>query len=152
MALTFDYAPIVIPAADDGEPLLLFRPEIMVTIYGPAGATVIHALADTGADYTVLSAKIASNFGIPTWPATGPPFRAFGGQEIASRFSDVELQMGSGSDTFRWQSRVFFTDDPSVEDTPVIGHVGFFEFFTMTFRGGDNILELEPNEHLPRID
>jgi hypothetical protein len=153
MSMTFDYVPVVVAAADDGEPLMLFRPEIVVMVHRPAGVRTVRALVDTGSDYTIFPLEVATRMGIPTLPAEGPPIKAFGGQAIGVRYADVPVQIDSTEETLLWTARVFFTDDSddsSSDRTAVVGHMGFLEFLTATFRGDTNTLDIDANEDLPR--
>lgn len=49
-------------------------------------------------------------------------------------------------------TRIFFTQSSQQKDFLLLGHMGFLEFFTATFSGGDSVLDLQPNEFLPRIE
>jgi hypothetical protein len=37
------------------------------------------------------------------------------------------------------------------EETVILGHQGFLDYFTATFIGEECVLDLEPNSYLPRI-
>ena len=63
--MRFDYTGIISSAADTGDPAVIFRPEIEITIHGPKGSREVLALVDTGSDDTVLSERVARDLGIP---------------------------------------------------------------------------------------
>jgi hypothetical protein len=43
---------------------------------------------------------------------------------------------------------VFVTDDAN-QETLILGHQGFLDYFTATFDGDNCVLDLKPNPHLP---
>lgn len=148
--MRFDYTTIVSSAPDTGELVVIFRPEIRLTVHGPLGSGDFVALVDSGADNTILPVSIASALGIPLTSGKGPTAKAFGGQEIALSYADIELQLIHAQGRLRWLARVYFAENAD-EETLILGHHGFLDYFTATFIGEDCALDLEPNSYLPRV-
>ncbi len=80
--MKFPYRGIVTAATDDGDYLFVLRPEVPITIVGPAGSATYLALVDTGSDNTILPKSIAEDLGISLQPADGPPATVFGGHRV----------------------------------------------------------------------
>ena len=105
---------------------------------------------DTGADNTILPERVARVLGIPLVRGTGPAARAFGGQEIALSYADVDLELVHADESLRWLAHVYFLAGDADEETIILGHQGFLDYFTATFIGEECALELKPNSYLPR--
>lgn len=149
--MKFHYSGILSTAQDTGEETLIFRPEVPLVVHGPRGAMKWHALVDTGADNTVLPSSLAETLGIQTTPCRGPNAVAFGGQQISMSFAEVELELPFDDGSLRWPAHVFFCEpNEESQETPILGHQGFLDFFTATFIGEECALELTPNADLPR--
>ncbi len=148
--MRFDYTAILSSAPDTGEPMVVFRPEVRVIVRGPNGSGEFRALVDTGADNTIMPDTVARALGIPLTPGKGPAAKAFGGQEIALCYADVGLELVHPAESLRWLARVYFVA-AGEDDTLILGHDGFLEYFTATFLGEGCVLELEPNRYLPEI-
>lgn len=147
--MRFDYTTILSIASDTGEPIVIFRPEIRFRIHGPNGAGDFLALVDTGADNTILPESIAQDLGIPLTPSIGPSATAFGGQSIALSHADVDIELVHPNARLRWAARVSFVSDEANEETLILGHQGFLEYFTAEFVGDECVLDLQPNSYLP---
>ena len=149
--MRFDYTGIISSAPDTGDAIVTFRPEVRITVHGPNGSGDFLALVDTGADNTILPESVAHALGIPLVPGQGPAARAFGGQEIALSYADVELELVHPDGKLRWLARAYFLAGGADEETLILGHQGFLDFFTATFVGEHCALDLEPNSYLPNI-
>lgn len=147
--MRFEYSAILSSAPDTGEPVVIFRPEVRIRVHGPNGPGDFLALVDTGADNTILPESIATDLGIPLRAATGPAATAFGGQAIALSYADVELELPHADGNLRWSARVFFVADDTSQETLILGHQGFLDYFTALFDGEQCLLDLQPNPHLP---
>jgi hypothetical protein len=147
--MRFDYTGIISSAPDTGDPVVIFRPEVRIRVHGPIGSGDFLALVDTGADNTILPQSIAQSLGIPLVHGRGPEARAFGGQEIALSYADVELELVHPAKSLQWPARVFFLAEG--EETLILGHQGFLDYFTATFIGEECALDLQPNSYLPTI-
>ena len=148
--MRFEFACIISVAADTGEPLAVFRPEIAICIYGPRGSKVLDALVDSGSDNTVFPGYVARELGIPVTRTTGPAAQAFGGHEVGLSYADVELELVHAEQSIRWHTQAFFLTDDADEETVILGRDGFLEYFTATFIGDEFALELQPNSYLPK--
>jgi len=149
--MKFDYTGLISSAPDTGEGIVIFRPEVRIRLHGPNGSEDFLGLVDTGADNTILPESVAHALGIPLVPGKGPAARAFGGQEIAISYADVDLELIHADGPLRWRARVYFLADPADEEALILGHQGFLDYFTATFVGEECVLELVPNSYLPRI-
>jgi len=149
--MRFEYATLISSGPDTGEPAIIFRPEVPIRLHGPNGSDDFQALVDTGADNTVFPKALADALGIPLIAGTGPAAQAFGGQKIALSYADVELELIHAQGNLRWLARVYFVADEAAEPTVILGHQGFLDYFTATFRGEECALDLEPNSYLPSI-
>jgi len=148
--MRFPYTLSLARSIDSGDEIVLLRPEIPVRVYGPAGAAEMLALVDTGADSSILPLSIAHDLGIETIPGKGPAATAFGGQQIALSFAEVDLELSQDDDVIRWRGRLYFADFPdATEKTVILGHEGFLDYFTATFDGENCVVILEPNDSIP---
>jgi hypothetical protein len=149
--MKFDYTGVISSSPDTGDAVVLFRPEVRIRLRGPHGSGDFLALVDTGADNTILPESVARVLGIPLVPGTGPAARAFGGQEIALSYADVELELVHSDGRLRWLARVYFLAGSADEETLILGREGFLDYFTATFIGEECVVDLVPNSYLPRI-
>ncbi len=147
--MRFDYACNISAVTDSGDFLTVFRPEIQIRIHGPLGSKLFDALVDTGSDNTIFPASAARLLGIRVVRATGPDAQAFGGQEIALSYAEVELELIHSDGNLRWPAPAYFLAEDAKEETVLLGRDGFLEYFTATFIGDEFALELQPNEYLP---
>ena len=147
--MKFNYTAIVSIASDTGEPMVLFRPEVGMRVHGPGGSRDFLALVDTGADNTILPESIAHDLDIPVHPCQGPAATAFGGQQITLSYADVELELVHDDGNLRWFPRVYFVCGDADQETIILGHQGFLDYFTATFDGEDCTVNLQPNSYLP---
>ena len=145
MTIRIPYTPCIVLSADTGEPMEMFRPELPVSIHGPAGGTSLQVLVDTGADYCLFPEDVATRFGIPTQPVVADARMVEDQSSTKTHFAHVELSVNAGANELRWPSEVYFGSG----ETAIIGQMGFLEFFTATFDGDERIMTLEPNRHLP---
>ena len=121
-------------------------------MYGSTGHVDLIVLVDTGADNSVFPMSIARDLGIERKIGAGPAATAFGGQRIALSFADVILAISQDGADIRWRARIYFADFPDGNDTAVIaGHEVFLDFFTAQFIGSECVLDLQPNDDMPRV-
>lgn len=146
MSLIFPYAtyPTPNPIWSLNNRLARPRPMIIVAILGPAGTVVDKALLDTGADDSVFPDVVAGRIGIdlrtaPTGVAVG-----IGGSGVAVvRYAEVTLRISDSKEHREWPGRVGFTSAPL--HRPLLGFAGFLQFFTATFYGDRECVELTVN-------
>jgi hypothetical protein len=149
-SMKFPYTLNIVPSLDTGEEIVLLRPEIPLRIFGPAGHVDVLALVDSGADNSIMPLSIAKHLGITTTPGKGPGAMAFGGERIALALAEVILELEQDDDKVRWRARIYFADVPH-EKAVILGHEGFLDYFTATFRGEDCVLDLQPGDSIPRV-
>jgi hypothetical protein len=148
--MKFPYTLNIVPSTETGDEIVLLRPEIPLRVYGPAGHVDVLALVDSGSDSSIFPLSVATNLGIATTVGKGPGATAFGGQRIALTFADVLLEISQvNGASIRWRARLCFADFAD-EKAVILGHEGFLDYFTATFLGADCVLDLEPNDDLPR--
>jgi hypothetical protein len=119
----------------------------MVTLIGPTGSVSRDCLADTGADDTVFPESLAAQIGLDL---TNAPTGTASGVGLVSspiRFAVVRFRIGTLSEQREWQGWVGFT--PAPLRRPLIGHAGFLQYFTATFHGDAEKLELTVNATYP---
>lgn len=148
--MKFPYTLNIVPSIDTGNEIVLLRPEIPLRLHGPLGHVDVLALVDSGADNSILPLSVATSLGIETTPGKGPGATAFGGQRIALSIAEVVLELHQDGNVIRWAARLYFADVPN-EKVVVLGHEGFLDYFTATFIGEDCVLDLEPNNSIPRV-
>jgi hypothetical protein len=88
--------------------------------------------------------------GIPLNSTNVERARGAGGHELRLRTGHVQLALTQGEWQYHWSVTVSFLEFERLEDeTPLLGHAGFLEFFTVTFNGERREVELTPNKKLP---
>jgi predicted aspartyl protease len=119
------------------------RPVLTVTAIGPGGTAVDDGLLDTGADDTVFSVRLAAQLGIDLSQA--PQIVASGVGLVAATvyFAEVKLRITDGREQREWTARVGFTTAPLKR--ALLGIAGFLEYFTATFFGDREEVELAVN-------
>lgn len=146
MSLVFPYTPFPTPRPIWTLQGRQSRPRavIFVAVIGPGGTAVEKGLLDTGADDTVFSELVASDIGIdlsqaPTGGASGVgPMAA-----VVLRYAEVMLRISDGHEHREWLARVGFTSAPL--HRPLLGFAGFLQFFTASFHGDREQVELTVN-------
>lgn len=148
--MNFPYTASIQEEPRTGDFLIIRRPEIPVTISGPNGSATFVGLVDTGSDNTIFPKSIAESLGIKLEPGVGLPARSFGGHEIILLFGQVRIYVEDDVESCEWQAIVCFHDSQSSQDSVILGHDGFLEFFTATFDGAAELLTLKSNAALPQ--
>jgi hypothetical protein len=105
-----------------------FHPLVPITVHGALDSIDLLALVDSGAEHSVLTADLADVLGISLRRAEPVLIVGAGEHEVAGRLADVDLEL----DRYRWQAPVVFAEGPM--HRPLLGQIGFFAFFTVTFR------------------
>ncbi len=145
MTLRFSYGRFAAPAplwALQGRPDRP-RPVIHVALIGPSQTRVRLSLLDTGADDTVFPEDLASQVGVDL---TGAPTATASGVGVVGaslRYAEVDLRLSDGREFRQWRARVGFTSAPLKR--PLLGFAGFLQFFTATFCGDREEVELAVN-------
>jgi hypothetical protein len=123
------------------------RPVLAVTVLGPLRSRLVEAHLDTGSDDTVFPESVARLVGISLSGA--PQARAVGIGNVPAvlRFANVALRIAGGRERREWNAWVAFTSVPM--HRPVLGFAGFLQFFTATFYGDREVVELTVNGLYP---
>jgi hypothetical protein len=149
MSLRFPYLPFHMPhpiVPLDGQTIRP-RPIISVTLIGPGSSTAQDALLDRGADDTVFPEPIAKVIGIDL---TTAPSGSAGGIFPGStqiRYARVTLRIADNQERREWEAWVGFTPVPIRFAT--LGFAGFLRYFTATFHGDREEVELMVNSIYP---
>jgi predicted aspartyl protease len=123
------------------------RPVAPVTAIGPTGAVTRDALLDTGADDTVFPEGVAAVIGLDLTNAPTGGASGVGMVGAVIRFAEVTLRLSDGVEVREWPARVGFATAPLKR--PLLGFAGFFQFFTATFDGAGEQVELAANALYP---
>jgi hypothetical protein len=149
MSLQFRYKPIwagrMLPSL--GGRTVRPRPLIQIGLTGPTGTTARAGLFDTGADDVVFPDLLAVLVGIDLTAIPVSFMGRPGGQNIPVRYVDVSLRLSDGREHRQWPATVAFTSAPL--PYPLLGFAGFLRFFTATFRGDTEEVELAVNALYP---
>jgi len=122
------------------------RPFVSVRIRGPVAARRLkYALLDTGSQDTLFPAALAEPLGI-VLGGEKQTIR-WRGQRYGVEFHVVELELTDGGTVWRWRARAGFTSAPLAY--ALLGQRGCLEFLDATFRGADQVAELEINRMFP---
>jgi hypothetical protein len=121
-----------------------WRPLIPISAVGPTGRRRFfpRALADSGADDTVLPISIAISLGVSLLSHSGHGIR-WRGQSYQLRFGNLVLQLDDGAQFIKWTAVVGFSSAPI--KYPILGINGCLQFFGARFVGDRQVLELETN-------
>src|SRR5262249_37604638 len=124
----------------------LVRPKTLVdiTLIGPGGARLTPALLDTGADDTVFPELLAARLGIDLTGAPEGESGGVGGTSVARlRYATVTLRLATATEQRDWPAIVGFTNVPL--RFPLLGFAGVLQYFTATFYGDREEVELTIN-------
>src|SRR4051812_23857414 len=149
MALTFAYrfhpgpAPVWALGGRTGRP----RPVVTVGVLGPTASWTGTALLDTGADDTVFPGDVAALIGLDLTNAPAGTASGVGMTTSPIRYAEVRLRLTDGHEFREWPARVGFTSAPLKRG--LLGFAGFFQFFTTTFDGDRELVELAINALYP---
>lgn len=123
------------------------RPILSVTLIGPSGSRAKDAVLDTAADDTVFPEALAAKIGIDL---TNAPSGSGSGVAMAGvllRYAKVTLRITDGRQRHEWTAWVAFTSAPM--PYPMLGFAGFLQFFSATFHGDHELVELMANTLYP---
>jgi predicted aspartyl protease len=145
VSLRFAYRPFQVarPLVTLAGRLTRPRPVIPVTIISPTGTLLTGGLLDTGADDTILLETVAQQLGIDLSNTPTASGAGFGMQAATVRFAEVTLRIADPNEQREWQAWVGFTTARLRQ--PLLGYAGFLQFFTATFHGDHEQVELTVN-------
>lgn len=123
------------------------RPLLTIGVLGPGSAVAVRGIVDPAADDTVFPDKLAWAIGIDLSNAPTATFLGVGAQPASLRYAEVELRLTNGNQRFEWPARVGFV--PFRLQYALLGFAGFLQFFTATFHGDREEVELTANALYP---
>jgi hypothetical protein len=123
------------------------RPTILVTLIGPRNTHVERALLNTGADDTLFPDWVAARLGIPLDSAPTGSGAGVGRQPLSIRYAEATLRVTDNNEQREWRGWVGFTSSPL--NQPLLGYAGFLQYFTATFYGDREEVELTINGSYP---
>jgi hypothetical protein len=151
MTLRFRYKllPTKGPVVSLGGRFVRPRPLVVVSVIGPAETTIQTAHLDPGSDDCVFSSHLAAKIGIDLTNAPEGEAAGVGQAPVALRYAQVTLRVVNGSERCEWPAWVAFADTPL--NRPLLGFAGFLQFFTATFHGDQEEVELTVNSRFPGV-
>jgi hypothetical protein len=114
-----------------------------VTIFGPISSRARDAILDTGADDTIFPETLAIHIGLDLSNAPTGVGSGVGMSNIPLRYGQVRLRLTDGREQREWLATVGFT--PIRFPYPMLGFAGCLQFFTSTFHGDREEVELTVN-------
>jgi hypothetical protein len=125
------------------------QPLIHISLVGPTAARPIRGILDTAADDTVFPDYVAARIGVDLTGAPTGSSSGVGGISVPLRFAPIKLRLAGGGEFREWPAWVGFTSLPL--RYPMLGFAGFLQFFTATFHGDLEEVELAVNNLYPGI-
>ena len=129
---------------------VVYRPVVNITLSGPdeANDATFLALVDSGAERVLAAPGVARQIGVSPQEDHPVPLK-IGGETRLIRPADVTLKLApvSGGVGVEWRAEVgFFSAWTSAPWQVVLGQVGFFDRFTVSFSRQALRLAVEPLE------
>lgn len=116
------------PFANSTRQITVFRPIVPVTIMYRQKLVQFAALVDSGADFNVFHGDIAVYLGIKL---TAGSKRTIGG--ISGQIKGYEHSVRLKIDKYTFRSKIIFSNQLPDNALAVLGNVGFFDRFEVTF-------------------
>lgn len=132
-----------IPVVSLGGTLFRPQPVIQIGVSGSFGTLPYEALLDTGADDIIFPETIAAAIGLDLSAAPSGSARGVGGIPVLVRYAEVGLRLTQASNSLDWRAWAGFVPIPMRRG--LLGLAGFLQFFTTTFHGDREEVELTPN-------
>lgn len=122
------------------------RPLITVSVIGPTVTRPIDGRLDTGADDTIIPERFAALIGVDLTGAPRGQATTADMTPVSVRYAHVTLRLTDGVERREWPAWVGFS--PTIQ-RPLFGFAGFLQFFTATFHGDREQVELTVNSLYP---
>jgi hypothetical protein len=124
------------------------RPIIPITMVGPAGSKLFEGKLDSHADDTVFPEQDAALLGIDLTNAPQGAAAGIGQLPVPVKYAQVTLRMTDGKEFREWVAWVGFTSVLTSKQA-LLGFAGCLQFFTTTFYGHLEEVELTVNPLYP---
>jgi hypothetical protein len=149
MSLRFPYKldPVPRPVLSLGGRYVRPRPVVPVTLVGPTGGRARDAMLDTGGDNTLFPEELAAKIGLDLTNAPKGTGAGVGSTGVEVRYVQVTLRLTDGKERREWIGWVGFTKAPL--PYPLLGFAGCLQFFTSTYHGDREEVELTTNSLYP---
>ena len=122
------------------------RPLISVSVIGPNSTRPIEGRLDTGAHDTIFPERFAAQIGVDLTGAPSGQSTTANMAPTSVRYARVTLRLTDGVERCEWPAWVGFS--PTIP-RPLFGFAGFLQFFTATFHGDREQVELTVNALYP---
>ena len=151
MTLRFVYRVVSFthPRAALGGRSSVSRPLIPVTVIGSGGTHLLDGLVDSGADGILVPDYIASIIGVDLATAAQETTRGIGGVRVTASYVDVTLRIADQHEQREWSAWVGFA--PMNSRNAILGRAGFLQYFTASFHGDLEFVELTVNALYPGV-
>lgn len=103
-------------------------PLVPLRVRGTSEVLDVLALVDSGAEHNVFGLDVAKRLQIPVEDGDPVTIVGIGGVPVSGRLVRVKLQLGR----HQWTAPAIFS--AAANEHAILGQVGFFAFFTATFR------------------
>jgi hypothetical protein len=123
------------------------RSRVLVHLAGPVASTSRYALLDTGADDTIFPDTVAALLGVDLDQAPIGSARGISTGSINIKYATVSMRLHDGHHGCEWPAMVGFTSGQI--NVPLLGFAGCLQFFTATFHGDREEVELAVNALYP---
>jgi hypothetical protein len=149
MSLLFRYKVVPVPHAvvSLGRRWSRPRPILPIAVVGPTNTSAVDGYLDTGSDDTVFSERLAARIGLDLTNAPVSRLTTATLSHAPVRYAQVTLRVTDGKEQREWPAWMGFT--PAKLQSPLLGFAGFLQFFTATFRGDREEVELTVNNLYP---
>ncbi len=125
------------------------RAYVAVGLITPGGASIETAHLDPGSDDCVFPASLAAKIGIDLSNAARGEAIGIGAGPVELRFARASLRLFSGAECCEWPAWIAFAD--IAMNRPLLGFAGCLEFFTTTYHGDRELIEMLPNGRFPGV-
>jgi hypothetical protein len=139
--MRFHYHSYPVRGAGTTRYAMVHRPMIPLRVIGPTGEDDFLALADTGADDTLLPDFLIKSLGVIIAPGDQALIVGIDGGRSVVRYGTLDLELPGPGGGYRWSARAGF----HANFNAILGHTGFFEHVTATFNGQRRHITLTPN-------
>jgi len=134
-----------------GEIIEILDPKVQTTIDTPLISTQIQqALIDSGSYATYFYTSTKLNHTPLNLRPAGKDNKNKGLNKniglIPATHTKAKITIQSDGTQYSWPANILLTNE---EVAPVLGYIGFFEFFEVSFDSINKIVEFEPNDNFP---